>query len=336
MAPLCIIQKAMSKRVLPLNLLLIIVIICSQGLASRVMAQEESEERVYEYLDENQECFKCHGHTYYFYFNEYLDREVKDRMNPYFIIDSAEFYASNHWNFMCTDCHSYDYQNFPHPGELRFEPSFQCIDCHGGDESFAQFNFEGIEEEFHKSVHSTKHSEDFTCWMCHNPHSYKINARTNDNMQEFITYDNEICLSCHANISKYQLLTTLDNPNVLTTHSWLPNQGLHFKNVRCIECHAEINDDILVAHNVQPKEKAVKLCVECHSKNSRLLTSLYKLQFTDEYSTAGFANAEILSESYIIGANRNVYLNRLSILLFGLALLFVLAHATLRIISKRA
>ena len=325
----------MSRRKLPV-FLLVLAIVCSQALTGLLQAQDEPEERVYENIEENQQCFKCHGHTYYFYYNDFLDREVKDRMNPYFVLDSAEFYVSNHWNFICTDCHSYEYKNFPHPGELRFEPLPVCIDCHGGDETFARFNFEGIEEEFHKSVHSTKHSDDFTCWMCHNPHSYKINARTNENMQEFITYDNEICLSCHANVSKYRLLTTHDNPNVLTTHSWLPNQGLHFKNVRCIECHAEINDNILVAHNVQPKEKAVKLCVECHSKNSRLLASLYKLQFTDEYSVAGFANAEMLEESYIIGANRNVYLNRLSILFFGFALMFVLAHALLRIIIKRA
>ncbi|HSG68595.1 MAG TPA: cytochrome c3 family protein [Bacteroidales bacterium] len=326
----------MSIMKIPASLLMIIASGLLQLNAGLLQAQEESEERVYEYLEENQGCLKCHGHIYFYYVNENLGREIKERMNPYFFIDSADFYASNHWNFMCTDCHSYDYSTFPHPNELRMEPSFQCLDCHGGDDTFARFNFEGIDEEFHKSVHSSKHSEDFTCWMCHNPHSYKINARTNENMQEFITYDNEICLSCHSNISKYQLLTTLDNPNILTTHNWLPNQGLHFKNVRCIECHAEINNDILVAHNVQPKEKAVKLCVECHSKNSRLLTSLYKLQFTDERSAAGFSNAAMLEESYIIGANRNVYLNSLSILMFGLAILFVLAHASLRLIIKRS
>jgi hypothetical protein len=210
------------------------------------------------------------------------------------------------------------------------------MDCHGGDEQFAQYNFEGIDEEFHKSVHSSKHSEEFTCWMCHNPHTYKINARTNENMLDFITYDNEICLSCHSDISKYQLLTSHDNPNILDKHGWLPNQGLHFKNVRCIECHAEYNNELLVSHNIRPKENAVKLCVECHSKNSMLLTSLYKLQFTDERSLTGFSNAAMLEESYIIGANRNYYLNRLSLILFGFTIIFVLIHALLRLIIKRS
>jgi hypothetical protein len=170
--------------------------------------------------------------------------------------------------------------------------------------------------------------------MCHDPHTYHISARSNENLEEFIQYDNEICLSCHANISKYQLLTNLDNPNILDKHGWLPNQGLHFKSVRCIECHAEINEDLLVAHNVQTKDKAVKRCVECHSKNSVLLTSLYKMQFTDQRSITGFSNAAILDEAYIIGANRNYYLNRLSIGLFGLVILFIAAHAILRLTLK--
>jgi hypothetical protein len=216
------------------------------------------------------------------------------------------------------------------------EPEFTCLDCHEGDEEHAQYNFEGIQEEFLKSVHSSKHSEEFTCWMCHNPHSYRINARTNDEMEEFIQYDNGICLSCHANISKYQLLTTLDNPNILDKHGWLPNEGLHFKSVRCIECHAEINDSILVGHNILPKEMAVKRCVDCHSKNSRLLTSLYKMQFTDQRNTIGFSNAAFLDEGYIIGANRNYYLNRLSLIIFGLVILFILGHASLRLTIKKA
>ncbi len=315
-------------------LILLFLSLLIQPLTSQTPVEEP--QRDYEFQEENQECLKCHGHTYYYYYNDWIEREVKERMNPYCIVDSAEFYISNHWNFRCVDCHSEDYADFPHAGELRMEPIYECLDCHGGDDHYAQYNFEGIDEEFHKSVHSSKHSEEFTCWMCHSPHTYRINARTNENMQEFILYDNEICLSCHANTSKYQLLTTLDNPNILDKHDWLPNQGLHFKNVRCIECHAEINNDLLVAHNVQPKEKAVKRCVDCHSKNSMLLTSLYKMQFTDQRSLTGFSNAAMLEEAYIIGANRNYYLNRLSVVLFGLVLLLIAVHAVLRSTIKHS
>ncbi|MEZ5197441.1 MAG: cytochrome c3 family protein [Bacteroidales bacterium] len=142
--------------------------------------------------------------------------------------------------FSLHDCHSYDYNDFPHSGELRMEESYNCIDCHGGDETWADYNFERIDEEFHTSVHSTKHSEEFTCWMCHNPHEYKITARTNDNLKETIVYDNEICMSCHTDINKYQLISFKDNPNIIDQHEWLPNQAVHFLNVRCIECHARL------------------------------------------------------------------------------------------------
>lgn len=295
---------------------------------------QEAEERIPDFAEENGVCFKCHGHKTYNYYNEWTEQNVRERMNPYFIIDSIEYYESNHWNFQCTDCHSMDYENFPHDSELRMEQKPNCIDCHGGDDTYADYHFEEIEAEFQKSVHSNKHRVDFTCWMCHNPHSYKISARTNDNLSEVIIYDNNICLSCHADINKYQLISDDDNPNILEKHGWLPNQKLHFANVRCIECHTAISDDVMVAHLVQPKEKAVKRCVECHSENSMLTATLFKFQLQEKRNKLGFLNATILNDSYIIGANRNIYLNYISIIIFGLAFFGILIHIILRIISK--
>lgn len=298
------------------------------------LAHNNQENQVYEYAEENNECLKCHGHKTYYYYNDWIERDVKERMNPYFIIDSALYYNSNHWNFKCTDCHSMDYESFPHAGELRMEEKYACLDCHGDDEDYADFHFERIDEEFHTSVHSAKHSEEFTCWMCHNPHEYHISARDSKNIKETIVYDNDICLSCHADIDKYQLLTDMINPNVIEKHEWLPNQALHFLNVRCIECHAEIKEDMLVAHNVQTKDKAVKLCVECHSQNSLLLASLYKFQSQESRSKYGFFNAVVLNNSYIIGANRNYFLNMISMVIFGFVLFGIMVHITFRIIKK--
>lgn len=291
-------------------------------------------EEIPESAAENQKCFKCHGQRFFFYYNEMVEKNVKERMNPYFVLDSSEYYQSNHKSFLCTDCHSSDYENFPHDGNLRMEPKFNCLDCHGGDENYAKFQFEKIEEEFLSSVHSTKHSEDFTCWMCHNPHSYKISARSNENINEVIVYDNNICLSCHANVDKYQLISNLINPNVLVTHEWLPNQALHFSKVRCIECHTEVDKDIMVAHKVQTKDKAVRKCVECHSQNSLLMATLYKFESVEKRNSLGFFNATILGEHYIIGANRNYYLNVASLIIFGLTLLGIIIHSILRFINK--
>lgn len=287
-----------------------------------------------EHSTENSKCFQCHGRHTYSYYNEILEHDVTKRMNPYFRIDSVLYYDQNHKSFECVDCHSYDYRTFPHDCELRMEPLPVCIDCHGGDEDFARFHFEVIEMEFQQSVHATKHSDEFTCWMCHNPHTYKISARTSENIKEVIVYDNNICLSCHADIDKYQLITDMTNPNILETHEWLPNQLLHFSSVRCIECHTQISDSALVAHHVQIKDKAVKLCVECHSSNSRLMATLYKFQATEARSIYGFFNASVLNNTYIIGANRNLYLNVASFIILGFVVIGIFIHVILRIMIK--
>ncbi len=310
-----------------------LLILCLSFPATLVLGQDSNDET--RYFEENNLCLKCHGHQKYYYYNDWIEKDVKERMNPYFVIDSADYYHSNHRSFKCIDCHSYEYETFPHPGELRMELKYSCLDCHEGDENFADYQFEQINEEYEKSVHSRLHEEDFTCWMCHNPHSYHISARTDIPIKDIITYDNIICLSCHADIDKYQLMTDRENPNILTTHEWLPNQRLHFRNVRCIECHAELNNDILVAHNIQNKDKAVRLCVECHSQNSILMASLYKFQSQEKRNNLGFFNATILSDSYVIGANRNYFLNFGSIVIFGMVLLGILFHFFLRIKTKR-
>jgi len=301
---------------------------------AKISAQEEVSEVVFEYAEDNQKCLQCHGYPTYYYYNEYADREIRDRMNPFYIIDSAAFYKSNHKTFACTDCHSVDYESYPHLGELRLEEYPNCLDCHGGDEDFAQYQFERIEEEFHESVHSTKHSDDFTCWICHNPHEYHISARNTMNLPETILYDNEICMSCHTDLNKYQLIAYQADPNIIDQHEWLPNQAVHFQHVRCIECHAEIHTDMLIAHNILPKEKAVKKCVECHSQNSLLMASLYKYQEKEKRNKLGFFNAVILDDTYIIGANRNIYLNFTSLVLFGMVLVGIGVHAFLRTIKK--
>jgi hypothetical protein len=122
---------------------------------------------------------------------------------------------------------------------------------------------------------------------------------------------------------------------MLDQHEWLPNHMAHFKSVRCIECHAEVNDDLLVAHKILPKDKAVKKCVECHSQNSILLASLYKFQTQERRSKQGYFNAAILTETYVIGANRNYFLNLASIGIFGLVVIGIIAHAILRQINAK-
>ena len=322
-----------------LLLLLCLVFSCSSTFAGGFLSNRENskEQDTLSYVPpfekENQRCLKCHGQSTYEYTNDVQGRQVKALMFPERIIHKQEFYRSNHKSFSCTDCHSAEYVNFPHKGELRMEQTFNCIDCHGGDEKFAKYHFEEIEAGYKKSVHFKIEEECFTCWKCHNPHSYKISVRTRENLKETILYDNNICLNCHSDYERFQLLSDREEVNIITKHDWLPNQEVHIKNVRCIECHAKINDNILVSHEIRPKEEAVRRCNECHSQNSLLMASLYKFK-SKEQRRDGFFNGIILNQSYVIGANRNEYLNLLSLVILAFVIVVICIHTFFRIIKK--
>jgi len=318
-----------SRKVRAYPFLVVFIILVS---SVSVNAQEKNKAENAKF---NEKCLKCHGQSKYKYINPESGTEVTKRMYIETIINRAQFAESNHKYFKCTDCHSEDYDTFPHPGRLRMEAKYACIDCHGGDETYAKFKFEEIETEFQASVHATKHKDDFSCWLCHNPHTYKISLRSEEKIKDIVAYDNAICLDCHDNIIKYQMLTDKVNPDIDEKHSWLPNQKLHFNSVRCIECHARTNDSILVAHNVQPKTKAVRRCVECHSTNSILMASLYKYKVQEVRNKAGFYNGVIMNEGYVIGANRNYYLGLLSFILFGVVAAGIFIHASLRILKRK-
>ena len=286
------------------------------------------------FAEENELCFKCHGQERYEYMNETLGRQVKSLMCVERIVDRNEFYNSNHKSFSCVDCHSSEYVTFPHRGELRMELQYNCIDCHGGDDMYSSFNFEVIETEYKESVHFKLEEEGFTCWRCHDPHTYRINVRNSENLKETILYDNNICLECHSDYSRFRLMSDRDEINIIEKHDWLPGQASHFRSVRCIECHTRINDTILVAHAILPKDNAVKKCNECHSSNSMLMASLYKFRSVEQRRAGGFLNGIILNESYVIGANRNEYLNIISIVLFGAVVLVIFIHIFFRVIRK--
>jgi hypothetical protein len=316
----------------------ICVIFLLQVTAVSVSAQPKDTTKIrpiyYEvnpYVEENEKCLICHGEPKYTLEDPDLGRTVTEYMCPDRIIDRAKFYSGVHKAFSCLDCHPYDFEVFPHSVQARLTEMLLCMDCHGYDESFAQYHFEEIETEFNESIH---HIDGFTCWKCHDPHSYRAFMRNADDIKEAVLYDNNMCLRCHANYDRFMLLTDRDEINVVQSHDWLPNQVAHFRSVRCIECHTEINDSILIAHKIMPKTKAVKNCAECHSRDSRLMHTLYKFQVR-QGRKAGFANGIIINNAYVIGANQNVVLNRLSVLIFALTFLVVAFHTVVRVLKLK-
>lgn len=282
------------------------------------------------FVEDNEGCLKCHGEQK-FTLEDAFGRTVTEHICADRYIDRDKYYNAQHKSFSCTDCHSYDFYEFPHSLESRTEERMLCMDCHGYDETFSHYHFEEIETEVGESIHNI---EEFNCWKCHNPHEYKAFMRNAEDLEEAILFDNNMCLQCHADFTQFMVLTDRAEINILDKHDWLPNQASHFASVRCIECHTEVNDSILIAHKILPKENAVRNCTECHSKDSRLMHTLYKFE-SQEGRKAGFMNGIMINNSYVIGANQNVLLNRLSLLIFGATFLVICFHSFLRIRNQK-
>jgi len=282
----------------------------------------------------NHACLKCHSNQTFTFHNELMDSEDRRLMNPFYILDTVALVAGVHNQFDCLDCHSYDYETYPHAANLKLEPLGTCLDCHGGDDSFASYQFEKILEETEKSIHSQICGEKFTCEKCHSQHTYATTARTSNNVMDIVEYSNNMCLSCHNDMTKFQLVSGEQNAQLVQVHDWLPNQELHFKHVRCIECHTNVVDDLMVSHNILGKEQAVKNCVECHKANSRLKSSLYKYQNLQSRSDDGTFNAVLSNQSYVIGTHQSPLLKLLSIIIFIATFGGVVVHSIFRIFKK--
>jgi hypothetical protein len=65
------------------------------------------------------------------------------------------------------------------------------------------------------------------------------------------------------------------------------------------------------------------------------MASLYKHIKRETQEKQGFLNAAILSQGYVIGANRNTFLNFGSLVIFGMVIMGIAAHAILRSIYPK-
>ncbi|MBF0274251.1 MAG: hypothetical protein HQK84_03355 [Nitrospinae bacterium] len=284
----------------------------------------------------NKKCFSCHGQAIYQFTNPKTGKILRRTMSRKHIINEPVYKGTVHKNFKCTYCHPAEYETFPHDGLLRMKELHGCIDCHGLYGRKPLPRYDDIESEFQKSIHYSP-QKDFSCWSCHNPHTDVIHVSTeNISIKDLIAKDNSICLKCHGNIDEFRLMSDRKEINIMKTHDWLPNESLHFKKVRCIECHTEQVNNPVKSHFIQPSKKAVKLCSECHSKNTVLSDSLYSFNVKkSREGEGGFMNSLILNEAYVIGANRNEWLSRLSIIIFTIVVCVIFAHALLRIFFRK-
>lgn len=282
----------------------------------------------------NHACLKCHSSQTISFHNEVTGKEQKKLMNPYYIIDTTAIKNGVHKNFDCMDCHSYEYSTYPHLAGLKLEPMASCLDCHAGDPAFATYQFERINEEFQKSIHFKVSGEDFSCGKCHDQHTYHPTARNSGNVMEIVAYSNSLCLSCHNDMNKYEMVSGHENPKIVQIHDWLPNQELHFQHVRCIECHTEVVDSLMVSHNILSKDKAVRKCAECHNSDSRLKASLYKYANLQNRSDSASVISILSNPSYVIGSQQFPLLKKLSYIIFFLTIAAIAIHLVFRFFKK--
>lgn len=281
-----------------------------------------------EKMADNSECLRCHAMSTL----AYLDPTIGGIVD--LSVDPVQYGDSNHADLACQKCHHADYNRYPHPPELRRQEALYCLECHKENENprLKRYRFSKIENEFEKSIHHQKKPDYFDCFSCHDPHKFEVTQREEETF-EVVRRDNAICLQCHASQHRIASLTDRIFSDLLVSHRWLPKIEFHWKSVRCIECHTPHQGR--VSHTILEAGNAEQSCVICHTRDSLLLTKLYKHRSQEARQQAGFINSVVLNDAYIVGMTRNWILDGLSIALTIMTLAGLGVHGTARWIVAR-
>jgi hypothetical protein len=274
-------------------------------------------------LNQEKLCLSCHLKQPSTQFSKSLINYDKS-------VHGSALRKGNKFAAVCIDCHgSHNLQkaNAPDSRINPFKVSDACGRCHLT-----------ITLEYHSSIHGIelkKGNQDVPgCTYCHGEHTISQMANISEriiqanrmNLNVIVGNKMVFCVKCHTNdtlMSKYHIST------LGKAHDWLPNLQKHWETVRCVDCHSSYEPPNL-SHNILPHDQTVKQCEECHSKNSILMTKLYKHEKAQSREKFGFINGTILSDAYVIGTTRNIYLDFISISLFGIIVIALALHAFLR------
>jgi len=271
-------------------------------------------------------CNRCHAAT------EQIDAVFGDYWRAEdLLIDPAKFADSSHAELDCLDCHAFTWPFFPHP-EGSYAADLSCLDCHRARRLHGRFDFDEITRQFERSIHVRKLRGRFSCDSCHDPHVFAA-ADENSEIRAVVQSSNEACTRCHASRTLFSELTDRKFPLLETSHDWLPRPELHWKHVRCVECHTP--DETKFSHEVQSAESSGRFCEKCHSKDSVLLSKLYRHRVNENKERYGFTNSIVFNDAYIIGMTRNEVMDRLFSILLAVVVLFVVGHAVLRAVAAR-
>ncbi len=276
-------------------------------------------------LNQEKLCLSCHLHI-----TSISSQYANSLINYEKSVHGSALLAGNTKAAMCVDCHgTHKLQKASNPESRinHFNIHNVCNSCH------SEVSTEYIESVHGKSLLS-RNSDAPNCTYCHGEHNIQhvpdipSAVFTKSGMKFNVVVNNKMvyCVACHANeemMNKYGIAT------VDKAHRWLPRISSHWDRVRCIDCHSSIEPPNR-SHDILPPEKTVKRCETCHSMNSMLMNTLYRHQKSLSREKYGFINGTILSDAYVIGVTRNLYLNMVSIAIFVLTLLGIIIHASLR------
>jgi predicted CXXCH cytochrome family protein len=272
----------------------------------------------------NNECLACHSEAGL----KHPPKEGLDLKKLRALLQDPESYkGSDHQRLACTKCHNEGYDDHPHEANAK-ESTSTCTDCHSKKANL-------IEKQFEKSVHADL-ADKISCPTCHNPHLMRVADKLID-PRKIVAQDNRVCLGCHDSDDTFAKFAPekKNRPLIDEIHDWLPNTRLHWKAVRCVECHTPpVANSEMLSHEILSKKNAEKNCLTCHSADSSLKTRLYRHLVSEEQQRLGFANSVILSSTYVIGATRNPLLDTLVMIAFGGMLFGLLAHGIGRIIAR--
>lgn len=276
-------------------------------------------------LNQEKLCLSCHLHI-----TSIASQYANSLINYEKSVHGRALLAGNNKAAMCVDCHgTHKLQKASHPDSRinHFNVHNICGTCHAE-----------VTKEYMESVHGKSlkagNKESPSCSYCHGEHDIQkvpdipqvVFTKSGMNFNIVVNNRMVYCVSCHSNeemMKKYGLAT------VDKAHNWLPRISSHWDRVRCVDCHSSIEPPHR-SHDILPPERTVKRCESCHSMNSMLMNTLYRHQKTLSREKYGFINGTILSDAYVIGVTRNIYLNIVSIGIFILVIFGILVHASLR------
>lgn len=316
-----------ASRMLALAVIALLLVVCPATAAETKGAPPKDPETQQMVRTWNGECIACHTEQALL-FPPRAGLDLEKLANA--LVDPFKFQASDHAGMACKTCHGKGYVDYPHV-PAKEAKALECAECH------AQIAFR-VQAQFDQSVHARNLAEQFSCNTCHDPHVDRV-ARAVADPRKTVALDNAKCMACHNSDERFaeyggKIPQGKSRPDIDAIHAFLPNTQRHWQAVRCIECHtpASTHAKLDLSHEILDKERAQRDCVTCHSQDTELRARLYRYTQT-EANQLGFVNSALLGDAYVIGATRNVHIDRIAVWLIVLTLGGVVVHGLIRILA---